>query len=286
MVSLIVPSLEGDISDLRKSIEIQSFSDYELIVVKGVSPNGRARNVGVSRSKGDIFVFIDDDATLGHKDVIKQLLDILENSDSIGVVGSSRIIPEDSTWLQRRIAKEIPRIEHAVVDKAVESNPSVNSRSFSEITTTCCAIRKGVFLEAGGFSEKLVRGVDTEFFFRVRKLGYRFILAPNCWVYHPPPEDIASLLRKYYLYGTGHAQEALKNPERNIGIKINSLLKGIVYLLFRTAILIPNIFIPYSFAYRKIEISIKPIKAIVSYINSWGYTLEYLKRKNQNENCN
>ena len=61
-VSIVVPSWTGDVTRLRRSIETQTFRDYEIVVVKGVSPASRARNQGVAQSRGELLVFVDDDA--------------------------------------------------------------------------------------------------------------------------------------------------------------------------------------------------------------------------------
>jgi len=211
----------------------------------------------------------DDDAVLGHKGVIENLVKPLESDPSIGVTGTSKLIPPDSSWFQHWVAKEVPRIEHPVVDTLVETNPDP-PYYYCEITTTCCAMRRSVFEEAGGFDAHLLRGVDTEFFVRVRRLGYRLILVPNTWVWHPAPATFGALLRKHFLYGKGHAQEVSRDPHRALGLQKRPWL----YLLFRTAILLPNVILPYSYADRSTQLSFKPLKAVTSYASALGYVWE------------
>jgi GT2 family glycosyltransferase len=236
--------------------------------------------VGVAKSRGEILVFVDDDAVLGHKDVLKNLLrpfDEWTDSGRLGVTGASKLLPPDAPWFQRRVAWEIPRIEHPVVHEDLETNPSTEGYGFSEITTTCCAMPRRVFDEVGGFDENLTRGVDTEFFYRVRRLGYRFLLVRDTWAYHPAPATLRDLCRKYFNYGLGHAQEVRKDPERGIGLVFRSRLHAAGYLALRTLILGPNVFIPYSRAYRKWELSFKPLKALASYVNAFGYVRGYYR---------
>src|SRR5205085_765347 len=128
-----------------------------------------------------------------------------------------------------------------------------------------------VFDEVGGFSDELVRGVDTEFFYRVRRLGYRFILVPYTWVYHPAPSSMRGLLRKHFLYGVGHAQEVQRDPVRAAGRNLRTPLHALAYFLFRTLILIPNIFLPFSFAAPSWRPGFKPLKALTSYVGALGY---------------
>lgn len=269
-IALIIPALDGHLEALRASIARQTCPPQEIEAVVGVRPNGRARNLGVARTTGDLLVFVDDDAVLGSAQVIANLVEPLLADPRVGVTGASRILPPDASAWQRRVAREVPRIEHPVVDHPLESNPDPPSY-YCEITTTCCAMRRAVFEQAGGFSETLVRGVDTEFFVRVRRLGYRFLLVPQTWVYHPAPDSLRALLRKHFLYGIGYAQEVRRDPLRARGRFLQTPLHAAAYLAFRTAILVPNIFLPYSFAAPSWRPGFKPLKALTSYAAALGY---------------
>src|SRR4029079_17330430 len=144
---------------------------------------------------------------------VKRLL----HAARFGVTGASKLLPPDAPWFQRWVAREVPRITHPIVDQPLETNPDPPS-FYCEITTTCCAMRRSVFEAAGGFDQALIRGVDTEFFVRVRRLAvgdwgsggivsvssarsprYRFILVPHAWAYHPAPANLRVLLRKHFL---------------------------------------------------------------------------------------
>src|SRR6266545_7801433 len=260
-VALIIPSLDGDVEPLLASVRRQTLQPSEIEVVRGVRPNGRARNQGVARTRAPLLVFVDDDAVLGDERVIERLVAPLADP-SIGVTGASKLLPPDAPPFQRWVAREVPRIVHPIVDQPLETNPDPPS-FYCEITTTCCAMRRAVFEQAGGFHETLFRGVDTEFFVRVRRLRtegrglgsesdirsallspqssvlsphYRFVLVPNTWTYHPAPATLRALLRKQFLYGFGHAQEVRRDPSRARGQALRTPLHTAGFLLFRTAI--------------------------------------------------
>lgn len=269
-VSLIIPSLEGHVEALQRSIARQTLQPQQVEVVVNVRPNGRARNEGVARTTGEILVFVDDDAVLGNAHVLANLVAPLREQLSLGVTGASKILPPDASAWQRWVAREVPRIVHPVVSSPQETNPDPPS-FYCEVTTTCCAMRREVFEQAGGFSNTLVRGVDTEFFVRVRRLGYRFILVPHTWAYHPAPPTLRALVRKHFLYGVGHAQEVRRDPARARGRFLHTPLHAATFLAFRTAILIPNVFLPYSFAAPSWRPGFKPLKALTSYVGSLGY---------------
>jgi len=270
-IAVIVPSLNGAPRALMDALREQTRAPDQIVEVVNVRPNGHARNVGVARTEADTLVFIDDDAMPGASDLIARLVEPLWRDETLGVVGASKLIPPDAGWFQRWAAREVPRIEHAVVDAPLETNPDPPSY-YCEITTTCCAMRREAFQAVGGFSDTLLRGVDTEFFVRVRRAGYRLLLAPNCWTWHPAPATLRALLRKQFLYGVGHGQEVAADPTRAVGLQSRPGL----YLLMRTALLIPNVFLAYSYADPDLRLGFRPLRAVASYASALGYCWQRL----------
>jgi Glycosyltransferase like family 2 len=302
-VALIIPSLDGDVAPLLASVRRQTLQPSEIEVVRGVRPNGRARNQGVARTSAPLLVFVDDDALLGDERVIERLVAPLLADPSIGVTGASKLLPPDAPWFQRWVAREVPRITHPIVDQPLESNPDPPS-FYCEITTTCCAMRRSVFDAAGGFDQTLIRGVDTEFFVRIRRMRnegwgmgdgvrlpiphppspipyYRFVLVPHTWAYHRAPANLPALLRKHFLYGIGHAQEVRRDRSRARGRALRTPLHAAAFVLFRTAILLPNIFLPYSFAAPSWRLGFKPLKALTSYASALGYVWGWYADRSQ-----
>jgi hypothetical protein len=139
-------------------------------------------------------------------------------------------------------------------------------------------MRRAVFEQVGGFDATLVRGVDTEFFVRVRRATipdshavanhYRFVLVPQTWAYHPAPASLPALLRKQFWYGVGHAQEVRRDPAR--GRVLRTPMHAIAFLVFRSAIVLPNIVLPYSYAAPSWRLGFKPLKACASYAAALG----------------
>lgn len=270
-ISVVVPSLRGDGKVLTRKFKYQTVNPDEIEVVVGVQPNGRARNLGVERTSGDIIVFIDDDAVPGSSNLIEKLVSKLLDDETVGVAGTARILPPDASWFQIRAAQEIPRTVNSVPESDLETNPPLEGYGHSLITTTCCAVRRVVYKQMGGFSEKLVSGVDTDFFYRLRRAGYRLIMVSDVFVEHPAPENLIKLWKKFYWYGLGYGQETQRYPERKMGFRLNSKLKRIAFLLAATIWLVPNVFILYSFGYPKLNLGFRPLKAISTYAVAWGY---------------
>lgn len=268
---MVVPSLNGDVDRLVRSLENQTRIPDEIEVVVGAQPNGRARNLGVERTSGNIIVFIDDDAIPGSSDLIEKLANKLLEDETVGITGTARILPTDATWFQKRVADEIPRTVNPIPDVDLETNPPLEGYGHSLITTTCCAIRRSVYEKIGRFSDVLVSGVDTDFFYRTRCEGYRFIMVPEVYVEHPAPANLKKLWKKYYWYGLGYGQETQRHPKRKMGFWLNNRLKRLLFIIAATLWILPNIFFLYSFGYPEIRFGFRPLKAISTYAVAWGY---------------
>jgi GT2 family glycosyltransferase len=243
----------------------------------------------VAQTSAPLLVFVDDDALLGDEHVIANLVAPLLTDPSVGVTGASKLLRPDAPAFQRQVAREVARIEHPVVAAPLESNPDPPSY-YCELTTTCCAMRRDLFERAGGFNETLVRGVDTEFFVRVRRLPaegspgsparYRFILVPNTWAYHPAPPTLGALLRKQFWYGYGHAQEVrIDSTRARGGSNLRTPLHALAFLAFRTTILPANIFLPFSYAAPSWRPGFKPLKALASYVSAIGYLMGWYSER-------
>ncbi len=270
-IAVIIPSLSGETGRLEEALQRQTRPPDEVCVVKGVRPNGRARHQGVARTEAEWLVFIDDDALPGTPDLLEKLVRPLQTDLSLGVTGAARVLPGTASWFQRWVAREIPRMANPVPQGYLDTNPPLKGYGHSLITTTCCALRRQVYNAAGGFNQDLISGVDTDFFYRVRRLGYRFVMVPHTCVEHPAPAHLKGLLRKFQWYGLGYAQEAILRPEQGIGPRLHTPWRRLVFLLAASLWVLPNVFIPYSLSYPRWELGFRPLKALSTYAVAWGY---------------
>lgn len=271
-IAVVIPTLTDPSPDLLASIAMQHLAPHEIIVVRGVSPNGKARNHGVAQTQADWVLFIDDDAVLGHADVIGHLYAASQRHHG-AVVGSARLLPHDAPRFQRQVAAQVARIEHPVVTHDIATPPEAPD-FYTTITTTCCGMPRQLWQEIGGFDEHLRRGVDTEFFVRLHRLRPHvpIIQVAHTWVLHPAPASLHALWRKQFAYGSGHAQEVRRDPSRARGGNFfHTPLHALAWISMRTVLMPLHAFIPYSFADRRWRIGWYPLKAFASWASALGY---------------
>jgi len=82
------------------------------------------------------------------------------------------------------------------------------------------AIKRAVFLEAGGFHEELYPNEENELINRISRMGYKFIYSPDIRIYRDR-RSISSSLQAVFCYGQGRFNQ----------IKIEGLLGNLQFLI-------------------------------------------------------
>ncbi|MFH1228168.1 MAG: glycosyltransferase [Planctomycetota bacterium] len=207
-VSVIIPSLDGyrqgNVLNLLKALKDQTISDIELIMIIGEKPCARAHNAGADKAHGEILVFFDDDIILGNNRVIENLIGPVINDDSIGISGASQLVPPDANRFQKRCAEQLGRLQFRIVGKITDSDMA---------THAAMAIRKDVYIQVGQENENLIYGDDPDLRARVRKAGYRIVVVPDTWVFHPPPDNWRILVKTAFQRGKGAAVDFWFHPD-------------------------------------------------------------------------
>jgi GT2 family glycosyltransferase len=221
LISIIIPTRDtassSGVKQLLEDISEQHTQmDVEVCQIHAVSPAGKARNIGAEKAKGDVLVFLDEDIRLGNKHVLSRLIETLLRDKKIGVVSASVRLRKETTKFERRYAKEIPHCEAPIVDRLLDVWVA---------TSACCAARKDMFFKVGKFNEYIPRGQDPEFSYRVRKNGYRTVLVPQTWCYHPVPKNVKELVRLHFRNSKATAFVDKYYPELNIDLDP----KGVIY---------------------------------------------------------
>jgi glycosyltransferase involved in cell wall biosynthesis len=196
-VSVIIPTWDGqrggNVPRLVEQFKRQTLQGVEVILSLRESPNGRSRNLGAERAQGKFLVFVDDDAILGDDSVLERLVEPLRKYGDVGMTGVSQQIPLDANEFQHRCAGQIPRAVSPVVEELTDSDM---------VTTLCLAIRRELFEQIGGMNDRIRAGVDPDLRHRVREAGYRVVVVPHAWAYHPAPDSMKELVRYGFKKGS------------------------------------------------------------------------------------
>ena len=171
-----------------------------------------ARNRAFAESRGDVVMFIDDDA-IAEPDWAAQMLEALDGRSLDAACGM--VLPRWSvqppTWLGPSLWVKL-----AVHDRRiVEAAPLAEVENLANYFSANMAIRRSAIDRFGGFREDLgvvggnpISGEDTELYARIIAKGGRLGFVPRAIVHHLiPPERMtrAYLRRKSFAYGIGSA---------------------------------------------------------------------------------
>lgn len=123
---------------------------------------GYSRNYGLSRSRGEIILFLDDDTVIQQEN----FLDIL-----------------DDTFRQNPGADAVVPHGHASFAQ-IEGRYDYHAPYF--MTSRCTAYRRGVLADLGGFVADFVGQEDVEFIIRFLMAGRKSLNVPRLGYFHPP----------------------------------------------------------------------------------------------------
>jgi len=123
---------------------------------------GYSRNYGLTRSRGDIILFLDDDTVIQQDDFLKKLDDVFLRNQHPGAV-----VPHG----------------HASFSQ-IDGKYDYHEPYF--MTSRCTAYRREVLAELGGFVSDFVGQEDVEFVVRFLMAGKCSVNVPELNYFHPP----------------------------------------------------------------------------------------------------
>lgn len=178
-VSVIVPTLNEEkyIENCLKALRAQEYKGkYEIIVADGLSTDrtveiakkysdkvvlvkkrgiGAGRNAGAKEAKGEILVFVDAD-TIAPFNLLSQLVKNFKK----GVVGATcPVLPLSDNMSEF--------VFYWFYDKFMRAS----LKEKPKVAGICCAYRRDVFENVGGFNEKLKVCEDFDLSERISKFG-------------------------------------------------------------------------------------------------------------------
>jgi glycosyltransferase involved in cell wall biosynthesis len=230
LISVIVAVKNGEktLGKCLKSLAIQSYKPVEIIIIndgstdatgdivlefavrhenigiittEGVGPS-RARNLGISKSKGAYVAFTDGDC-ICKPGWLSILAECIVSSPRVAGVGGDQQSPNDDTQYGKFIndfMKTIGFVADYVKNGLTSCVPTKHN-------PTCNVLyRKAVLEEVGMFLPGLWPGEDVDLDYRIVKAGYQLRYAPDAVVHHYRPSHLRSFARMMYRYGYAQAR--------------------------------------------------------------------------------
>lgn len=212
-VSVILPAPPGEDAGIAR--EGLRHIDYdpksiEIILVNGRQPS-RQRNFAAKETRGEVIYFLDSDS-VATRNLFATNIGHIKDADIAGA-GGPELSPKSDTFMQRGFGHILGSFLGCFNTRsrfAAFGEP----RDGTERSFILCnfAIRREVFIEAGGFNESLYPNEENELINRLRLQGHRFIYDPSAYVHKSRRPTLRLFMKQIFNYGRGRMEHVLIGP--------------------------------------------------------------------------
>lgn len=180
---------------------------YEIFIAEGTRPS-RQRNLAAEQSQGDILYFLDDDSCVS-VDCLTQCAQAFEDL-SVAVAGGPSLTPDSDSHLQHLFAYALTSsFGSGAMRNRYRATGQSRVATERELILCNLAIRRDLFLAAGGFDERLYPNEENELLDRITASGHKLVHVPAMGVTRSQRASLTAFVRQMFSYGRGRAQQTL-----------------------------------------------------------------------------
>jgi len=206
---LIDNGSEDDSVDIAEKLGVKVISMPKATIAQ-------MRNYGAGISSGHVIMFVDSDCVLPTRWVQNAVM-LLNETENAGAVGGGYGLGDDPTW----------------VEKEWVERRKIRGGDVSFLSAGSLVLYKDLFLEVGGFDDKLITGEDWDLSQKIISSGRRVVLKPELEVKHlGNVRTLRGMFRKERWYGLGMIDN-LKH-----GLLSKPLIAAIIFILLHALILV------------------------------------------------
>ena len=178
----------GSTDTTLSDIEKRNYSWRRQLIIEAHGENSgvaKGRNIGISKSRGDIVMILDND-TVPEQNAIEFLVNYLESNDSVGVAAPKLCAPDGTV---QQSAKSFPGIGVKIRNvigcggkKELAGDDTIHPYY---VIGACQVFRRRNYETVGGLDERIFYGPeDADFCQRIRKAGLTVDYLPQVSIIH------------------------------------------------------------------------------------------------------
>lgn len=204
--------VDGGSTDQTPEI-IKKYSGVKLIC--GKYNRSQGRNIGVVAAKGQIIAFTDA-GCIPELDWFKEIIKPFFKKDPYHKVGEGRGVRYSEVQVVSGYYRGLPQniFEKCLVPYVLVMPDKIPDEFLP--STRSMAITKKLFLETGGFDERLWHNEDYAFAHKLKNMGINFYFAPKAIVGWMPRKDLKSAAWMFLRFAIGDAQAGIFRPKIKI----------------------------------------------------------------------
>lgn len=224
-VSVVIPTLNAEslIGRLVLCLRRQTIPPEEIIVIDSSSEDqtvklaaemgcrtvvierksfdhGGTRNLGAELSKGEVLVFMTQDALPVDEKLLEHLVaPLVEPQGTLVAAAFARQVPKESATPPEKFARlfNYPE-EGAIKDKSNLPRLGIKTFFFSDV---CSAVRRREFEAVGGFPTRVIMNEDMILAAKLILAGYKVAYVPEAMVWHSHELTLAQQFKRYFDIG-------------------------------------------------------------------------------------
>ncbi|OGW41291.1 MAG: hypothetical protein A2Y97_06715 [Nitrospirae bacterium RBG_13_39_12] len=222
-LSIIIPTLNASIymEKLLSMLQSQDTKYFELIIIDSSSEDntvniarrfgaktlviprhtfnhGRTRNIAATEAKGDILIFMTQDALPLEYTLLRKLTTPLKIPDIAATFGKH--VPKATASPLETFARQFNYPEKESI-KGIDKIKEYGIKTFF-FSNVCSAIKKDLFLKVGKFPEDISANEDMLMAAKLIINGYKIAYIPEAKVIHSHNYSLFQQFRRYYNIGS------------------------------------------------------------------------------------
>ena len=199
-------------TEFIRSLERSTSFPLTVISIPEQRP-GAARNHAITRAKGEIVFFLDDDIEL-FQDIFSAARRIF-SKPSVMAAGGANLTPPSSSYFERASGLAMASYWGTASMSARYRSATIEHRANEHDLILCnLAVRRSILCTSGRiFPSHFVSNEENIFLQNLEQEGLEMVASPALAVYHKRRSSWQGLAEQCFKYGKGRAQNCIYLPE-------------------------------------------------------------------------